>query len=827
MTDLWAVLGHAQVADDVADVLAGESEMPVIEGPPGSGKSSLAQQIGGIWDENGGTTIVALGDRLQSHVDFYPLASAIAPLTKEWRAWARALSNAAPAGEALTLGTGGNISGVVRALSGLRRRKRRARRLFVGDHEQRVLFDLERLSRKKPLLLIADNLHWWDHDSLVFLGRLREPRMLESFPFLGQLRVLAVQTPPPDQEIANPAAHQALLKPSTTRRFALERARRDQFADVLVGLGALSDLSPDVYDKVYELTGGHLALAKRCAARLAEGDEDRARFLAQMDSSDFVHKLLTERIESLGPLGQEAVCLLQTAAVLGLSFRRDEIVCATESETPVSPILRYCRAQGMLEPTEDGAKFVHELYRDHFLRAPNFDQVAVHERLAECFQQLRPADYQLRCENAMKAERPGDAGVLAVQAVIANHLNGRRRSALQPIVADALQEADMDGVASRLVEALTRLDRSDAEASTAALTELPHDLQPMIRAEADLIHASALLLTRSGTDRTRAISMLEHWTAAELDEPDLDARLLRAQLYGRSLEQDKAVALALEWQLRSLLSNRSAVDQSAADELYTLDRCAAAVHEPEVARRLVKRSVEHFDDGEADTIRRPTEYYFALMNMAAEHIIAGEFREALETSERLNQLVDEFEPGTFQRLDFPRSNQLLAEFRLGIADPASAAERQRQIVERHTSADDPFYPENAHAIFLAFAGDIDGALAIYERLLDELNRRREPETSMVYVLRANRCAVRFVAGDRFGVVDEWTRLDEVVQQIAYPIAHFYVRRHEMLHEVIRNGETWSMNSFDTCLTATGRPQIGPQWEQLGRGFRLPEIMWWL
>ncbi|MEM9518764.1 MAG: AAA family ATPase [Actinomycetota bacterium] len=825
---MWEILGFARVSEEIADVLAHDDEIPVIEGPSGSGKSSLAQQIGGIWAENGGTTIVALGDRLQSEVDFYPLASAIAPLTREWRIWARALTNAAPAGEALALGTGGKISGVVRALSGLRRRTRRARRLFIGEQEQRVLFDLERLSRKRPLLLVADNLHWWDQESLALLGRLREPRILESFPFLNQMRMLVVQTPPPDQETSNPAAVKAFLRPSSTRRFSLERPDRADFAQVLVGLGAPVDQLPEVYDSVYRLTGGHLALAKRCAARLADDEADRERFVAQMDSGDFIHQLLTERIESLGALGQEAVRLLQTAAILGLSFRRDEIVCAVDAnETPVGTLLRYCQTQDMIELKEDRASFVHDLYREHFLRSPNFDQVAVHERLADCFRQLRPADYQLRCENALQAARPLEAGSLATQAVIAAHQNGLPRSSLRPAVEDALKASGLEEVAAQLVEALIRLDAADSLAGETVLASTPHDLPAVVRAEADLIRASALLLTRSGTDRARGLSMLEHWTAMSLAEPDLDARLLRAQLYGRALEPDKTVSFALEGQLRSLLSQRSSVDQSAADELYVLDRCSAAIHEPEVAIRKVSQAVDHFADAGADTIRRPTEFYFALMNLAAENLVAGRFEDALEVSKRLDKLVSDFEPGTFQKLDFPRSNQLLAEFRLGVVDPADAAEQQGEIIARHTSSDDPFYPKNALAIYLAFAGEVDRSLQIYDALLDQLALRREPETSMVYVLRANRCAVKFVHGDWDGVLDEWVQLDGVVRQIAYPIAHFYIKRHELLLDVISEGGSWTMESFDTCLTTGGRVEIGPQWQQLGRGFRLPEIMWWL
>lgn len=823
--ELWTVLAREQPAQQIADVLQNGVDVPVIQGPPGSGKSSFAKQIGGMWEEGGGVSIVALGDKSSSDVDYYPFGVALSPLTKEWRKLARELT---PAAESLVLGTGGQIVALVRALAGLGRRTRNAKRQLLDERAQRILFDLERVSRKKPLLLIADNLHWWDRASLRLIAKLLEPQMHDSFSFLSRVRILAVQTPPPMQEIAHPEAHASLLRLDRTRYFDLECPSREQFGRVLAGLGAPASLDPEASSLVYRLTGGHLALAKRCAQRLAEDEGDYGRFLAQLDSGDFVRRLLTERIETLGPLGQEAVRLLQTAAVLGLSFRRDEIVCASEtSDGSIGELLRFCRSQDVLEVDHAGVRFVHDLYREHFLNARDFDQVAVHERLGICFRELRPADYQLRSENALKAEKPIEAANFALQALISAHRNGQDRSALRPIVLAALSKSTLAQVGEDMVAAIYQIDAANPDAAIRILSTLPHSAPVAIKAEADLLRASALLLTRSGTDRRRALSILERWSSANLGEPDLEARLLRAQFYGRALELDKGAALALEDQLRTLLELRAAVDPSAIDDLYILDRCAAAVHEPEVARPNVQRAVDHFAPGGSETIRRPTQYYFALTNLAAEHILIGEFEQAREVFNVINRLVEDFEPGTFKKLEFALSNQLLAEFRLGIVDSTTAAQRQNEIVSAHASEDDPFYPGNAWAVYEAFSGKMERSIEILDSLLETLSSRRHPEASMLYVLRANRAAIRFVGGDREGVLEEWHRLSAVVREITYPIAGFYIRRHDLLLDVISEGNVWTMQSFDTCLTADRRSEIGPQWEQLGRGFRLPEVMWWL
>ena len=119
------------------------------------------------------------------------------------------------------------ITSTVEGLAKIPRAVRKGRAPVLDDAEHRALYDLERLSHKRPLLLIADNLHWWDGRSLEFLECLLSPRIRSAFPFLGAMRVLAVQTPEPFQRIANPEPYHALLGAAATPTFPLSRIPRN------------------------------------------------------------------------------------------------------------------------------------------------------------------------------------------------------------------------------------------------------------------------------------------------------------------------------------------------------------------------------------------------------------------------------------------------------------------------------------------------------------------------------------------------------------------------------------------------------------------------
>ena len=396
-----------------------------------------------MWQEGGGGAIVAEGDLLKSETSLYPFGFAMAGLSGGWKTVVPALTGIAKAGEAF-LGTAGLITSTV-ALAKLPEEAGQRNILFLGDAEQRILFELEGLSEKRPLLLIADNLHWWDAKSLDFLSLMHDARMWSAFTFLTEMRVLAVQTVEPYQSVANPDAHDALLRPSTTRTFELSRVPRDGFERVLGALGATPEPAAEVTDTVYAFSGGHLALASRCAARIAEGETEA--FLSATNSDEFIRKLLSERIRSLGTMGQQAVATLQIAAVLGLTFRRDELVCASNVEDQeTSRLLRYCRDEAVLELSDGVGRFVHDLYRQYFLEAGKHDRIAIHERLSDCLRVLRPAEYELRCLNALNAERTGEAAVFAVHAALQREREGQSSRDLPQAIVEALADTGTTGV---------------------------------------------------------------------------------------------------------------------------------------------------------------------------------------------------------------------------------------------------------------------------------------------------------------------------------------------------------------------------------------------
>jgi hypothetical protein len=819
-----SVLGHDVVAAAIADALSESDVINVIQGPPGAGKSWIAKGIGALWEEGGGSALVAEGDLLQSDAPLYPLSFALAGLAPIWRSVGQDLARVGTAGERIG-GTGGVITATAQALIRLRPARVRARKLYLGEAEQSILFDLSRLARKRPLLLIADNLHWWDIKSLELLGRLREARMSEAFPFLTQLRVIAVQTIEPYQRTCHPEARDALLESARTRYHDITKPSKEVFPEILVELGAPPDQASEAADAVYRLTGGHLALAARCAKRMQ--NDTLPELLTDGGDEEFLDRLLTDRLRALGRVGSGALVVLQIAAVLGLTFRRAELVCASgEEPVEVARMLRACRDEDVLELSDTIGRFAHDIFRRHFLRAGAGDSPAVHDAVAACLRTLRPGEYELRCFHALGAEQCRDAAILGALAMLKLDRDGMPAERRPELVVRAVVDAGMEEAVHALIRAANARNRSELALCRDILDSLPRRLPKQLAAEADCIRAACLIATRNEEDREAGLALLEAWDGYEVEEPELGLRLLHERLYGLALGVDKRKGRALEARIRGILIDRAEFDQTCEDTLYTLDRCSGSLHEPDVSLIRVEEATRHFrPTAEGDVVRRPAELYRCLVNLVAKQVTNARYVEALDTNTELEQLIADYSEGVFPRLDFPRSTAVLAAFRAGKLSADEACRRQEEIVRTCGAPSDPFYPDNALAVYHVMAGRTEEAHAIFRRLRDQLVERSSPAPSIEYLIEANWCASRYVSEDPAAAARDWRALTDLVERIPYTMRKYLIARHGLLAEIMEQGAALgSATELDRCLLAT--PRFGPLWDQVGRAFWMPEVEWW-
>ncbi|PFG15501.1 hypothetical protein ATK74_3048 [Propionicimonas paludicola] len=773
-------------------------------------------------------TLTAVGDIDRSASTLAPFGYALESLPQGWRGAVPVVAGIGQMALA-AVNMAGLVEGLAQVVDGARRlgpsRKRGHSRVF-SDAEQHALAVLERASRKRPLLLIADNLHWWDAGSLKFLSSLLDEELRESYPFLTQLRVIAVETLAKYQGVVYPRAHDDALAARWVRRRELGEIVPSQFREVLTAFGAPAGTPSETVEDIYALTGGHLQLAQRAAEYLSRYGPSQ---LTTMSITAFRRELFGERVRALGNVGNELHSLLQIAATIGLTFRQAEVVCAYPGEdAEARRLIRRCCDERVIEGGASTYRFVHDIIREYFRDPELTDGVEVHERLMDCLRVLRPDDYETRCINALRAERTKEAAVLGLQAGLqATRDHSRTLEDLSPEVRQAIADGGLADALSALVQATIALGAYEFEKCLDLVDRVPRGLARSVNAEADCIAAACLMATRSEVNRRSGRELLHSWRGIESEEFDLGFRLMRHLLYGLAMTTDKGEARALERDLRSRLESRVGFDESAGDQLHILDRSAGAVEQPDIALRRTRRAAEYFAPrDEESVIRKPLEYYRCLLNYGANLICNARYDDAITAHERLVALIDDFEPGTFPRVDYAHGNHLLASLRGGRVTPGEAASRQREIIAVHGNREDPFYLHNAFAVYLALSGDLDGALSQFKILRSHLNATRtSPEPSMVYLLGSNETAVRFLAGEDFDVLRVWDGLGTTLSAIAYTTVSFLERRHLFLRESFTEASL-TPSEFDRYVIDRHPVEFGPLWDNYGRGFRLPEVELW-
>jgi DNA-binding NarL/FixJ family response regulator/tetratricopeptide (TPR) repeat protein len=264
---------------------------------------------------------------------------------------------------------------------------------------------LEALARRKPLVLLLDDLHWADSGSIELLGLLlRRP---PAAPVLTALAVRPRQIP---ERLSGP----------------LERAHR---ADALVrlALGALSAsesrslLGPAVSQSVaaalHEESGGnpfYLEQLSRSLRRSMQALPAAAGALAGMDVPSPVAATLAEE---LGLLSRGARRVLEGASVAGDPFEPElAAAAAAVSETAVMDALDELLRLDLVRPTDVPRRFRfrHPLVRHAVYQgSPGGWRLAAHERSAAELA-ARGAPAVARAHHVEQAARHGDAAAIAV-----------------------------------------------------------------------------------------------------------------------------------------------------------------------------------------------------------------------------------------------------------------------------------------------------------------------------------------------------------------------------------------------------------------------------
>jgi hypothetical protein len=688
--------------------------------------------------------------------------------------------------------------------------------------ERDVILDLKRLARRGRLLLVADNCHWWDGDSLRLLSDILSEDLRESIPRLQGVSALVVDTAE-EQPVMARDAFVALTAKHVACTRLISRCTLAQFPAVLRAFG-LEELPGGVLGDLFGVTHGHLKLAQQVAAYAEHSDI--ATLTASLGDK-YLTTLVSARFASLGALQPAVSDLLVRSAILGLSFTEQDLMCIADAErVELRPLLERAESIGFIERSSGTIGFTHDVIRLAILVDESPSRLeALYAKLAECLAILRPGDFDARAhalQQAGESQRARDMRALSRVGQI------RRGSAANRVLRRAAIEhpddPDLTAYLAVIAQGYAAVGSGDYAAAVPNLRTPIAGESTLMAAERNYLLAlcSMLLQTAAGAAEARAI--LSSWISDLGNEVAVELRFLLLLQQGQLISEMFDEARETERTLERRLLDRARYDPEAAAMLQVQNRRAGAIDVPEVADKRIRAAVAFFQRGTGDAIRDRLELFRSLTNLAAVELRLGRDEDAHIHAQEAERIVLESSE-SLHRLDVLANNVVLAGVRSGAIELSEAVSMQRTIVESRES-EDRFLERCNLSAYLLLASD-DQADAELEQLQAELHSRAVEESYLVYYCSALWAASAVLRGDREEAIRRHRDMEGLVNSIKWPCGPYVRRRQRLLADLLPVlGQVDSRVTADRVLLESHPEEIGVCWAYYGRLVPCVELSFW-
>lgn len=485
--------------------------------------------------------------------------------------------------------------------------------------DERVRLGLEvvrDLTLSTPSVVVFDDLHWADSESVALFERLAEQ---------GSGPLLLIGTYRPDAlHRRHPTAE---MLPRLERRHAVTHVHLDRLSTREVGafLGAVYGHEPSyrVIEALHARTGGNPFFLEELLAAAREADPD------ELMNQELPWSLAELVRTQLDDLTTEQRCVLETAAVLGVTRVGFDVLSAVSGydEDELIPILRYLVGRGLLVESEaDVFAFRHALAREAIESdLLGRERRRLHQAALDALRAADSHDFASIAHHAHAAGQFDDMVDAARKGALRSLRSGSTYQALQLAelgLTERADDAELLDIASRAAwltgllpdarhlagRSLARARRAqDLEAESAALrliSRLDHDISDAASTDENA-EALAEIVERldEGLEQGRAFAVL-----AEMS-------MLRDDFDGTQAWADRAIELAERLDLpevrvqaeiergSSYMNEPARVEEGAVILARAIDEAAAQGNWVLVARGLNNLVRGDFYRPEADDAR--------------------------------------------------------------------------------------------------------------------------------------------------------------------------------------------------------------------------------
>lgn len=814
------ITGQERVAERIAQILnAPRRQLTAIIGPEGSGKTRAAGLVAARLREQH-RVVFRRGDALLSKS---PEAMLLGPPVK-------------PSAEEV----GGTVLDIAQDVGDLIAEghipfSRTLRRLFklkskgdqrLSQRQQAFVFELSVSRFAAPVLLIADNLHYWDSASLHFLAQLHQGVWDDVYPGLRRLRIVLVWTP--EQAGATFLAEVKRLFGQDLHLESLRRVGSSEFSELLTALGAPEGIPANIVQDIYAASGGHLLFASQIVSLLRTHPLTHAvQSIHEPNLGAALRAAIEARLDQAGAEGILVRRLIQAISIIGVAARPDDLACILDDERHrIEWIVDQAMRFGFVERSADEIAIAHDVIRRVVLTFLTPDQRAWHQRFAVCLATLRPWDYSRRAVHCSAAQDDESSQAMRVMGL----LQGVREMKVKPeddwlavvapvservhILLSALQSSAVAESDRRYDDAIVLLER------------VPTDVDPRIGAERDVILARLLLLKRTAVACERAIALLDDLESFRETEPDLWWRIEELRIVVLAYLGRYDAARRAESELQGSVRARAAFDPAALHVDNRLRRKAESVHAPRIANDRLRKALAYYDpSGDGSAPRDLVEYVLTLNNLGANELVLGDFDSAFERFARCYTTLAAAVRPIVRRIEIILSNLVVAHFlRTGVVPQSISVLDELTAPMELLSSDAGLVRSNVAAL-LALKGEHQQA----RRILADASARILTVDGFseytIYFVCSNLAVTSWLTGEDAAARRALQRAVTGADDLEPHFRPYAKRRLEILDRALVPAVERDLHAVAAAFRP-GQPQIGEGWRFYGRPIGVTDLQFW-
>lgn len=816
----FSVLSQGDLLSDMLRQLQDESLVGLV-GLPGSGKSYTCDKLIQSWVEMDHAIVSAPGDQYQRARRYFPFQQAISQSGAMRQILLKGASGAVVKGVS-SIPFAGPLAGfVIERLFAHEADLAKERIQFLSTEEQNILYHLQRIAGNKPLLVVCDDLQFWDEAALSLLRIMLSGKINGAYPFLLDARYVVVQTVRTGDESPPIDFRSLTAEPVSVNH--VEYASQDELPEVLDILGLRSRFPDEVIQAIHGICGGHLHILKQLVGYLRTSKLSMAEDLTKSGGVDFVSQLVVSRLKMLGPVGEDLLEVLKTASIIGTIFSDQELACLCERKpVDVRKLLSAGEGLHLVRRGPHSTHFAHGIVHQSIRQISSSQTEELHGQFSACLKKLRPGDYRSRMRHLEAAGELEGAAVLAVCGLLQDKRNGSAsldEGALRELAA----QGGLTEILDLLLRAQDRVLEYDLQGALTLLSRIDPRTPLQLQAEAAYVRAVCLIKAYEYDAREEAIKALRKWVAKLPDEGDLIVRMLSTQLVALAHQRRDEEALVAEGEIVETLSRRVGFDPDALDALIVLDRKADLLYPADLSHARLVRARNHFMPPAGGQPRNLYQYCASTLNLAANRLVCAEYGDALAYLRELASFLGNNPDHRFTRFEVLTNNLIVCEFLEGICDAATATGNFERLVANGIDTMDFSLIQSNLGASAAMTGDVVRARSILEPLVQRLRGNPEADDLHVYLAGTNLASVLYLAGEHVLAQELSYSLADIVDTANPPHRAYFRERHFILQRAMESGQVFTLEQWNDLPRQASPSGAGPCWGHYGRGFVFTDL----